>query len=226
MLRWTCIFILGLFLFSCGKEESNPPLEFFETYYPLESGVFVDYYVQEIIHDDLSATPHDTLFYYLRAIIEDTVIDNEGRLAFKYIRMTRLDTLDAWEVSDVWTTLKNDNKIELTEENRRMVKLILPPKDYTSWDANVYNSLNTMNCFYENIHQELSLNEFYFDSSIRVQQEDILNLVTYKKKYEVYANHVGLVKKYYKDVVISNFDTLNISSGIELIYNCIDFGKQ
>ena len=137
-----------------------------------------------------------------------------------------MDTTDTWEISDVWTTVRNNNNIELTEENQRKVKLVLPPNNFTIWDANAYNTLNTMNCFYEDIHQPFSINSFSFDSTIKVQQEDVLNLVSYRKKYEVYANHVGLIQKYYKDLVISNFDTLNISSGIELIYNCIDFGFE
>ena len=98
---------------SCGKEDNEKPLVFFETYYPLEFGTYIDYYVQEITHDDLSSIPHDTLHYYLRTLIEDTVIDNEGRLAYKYIRKTRIDTSDVWQISDVWTTLKNENKINV-----------------------------------------------------------------------------------------------------------------
>lgn len=226
MLKWTYIFILFISFFSCGKEDDTKPLFFFETYYPLESGAYIDYYVQEVNHDDLSSIPHDTLNYYLRTLIGDTLIDNEGRVAYKYIRKTRIDTSDAWQISDIWTVLKNGNKIELTEENRRKVKLILPPNNFTIWDANIHNSLSAMNCFYEDIHQPFTLNSLAFDSTIRVEQENVLNLVAYRKKYEVYANHVGLVKKYYKDLVISNFDTLNITSGTELIYNCIDFGIE
>ena len=226
MYRMTYFFILGLFIFSCGKDENNSSLNFFETYYPLESGVYVDYVVEEIIHDEFATIPHDTTTYYLRALIEDTVIDNEGRLAYKYIRLTRTDTISSWQISDVWTVINSNNKIELTEENRRVVKLILPPKDFTLWDANIYNTLGSMNCFYEEIHEPYSTGLFEFDSTLTVQQDDVLNLVAYRKKYEIYANHVGLVKKYYKDLVISNFDTLNISSGSELTYNCIGFGIQ
>ena len=226
MLKWVYIIIVGWFILSCGKDDNTPPMDFYETYFPLSSGVYVDYHVREIIHDELASNPHDTSTYYLRTQISDTVIDNQGRLAYKFMRLTRMDTTDTWEISDVWTTIRNNNNIELTEENQRKVKLVLPPNNFTIWDANAYNTLNTMNCFYEDIHQPFSINSFNFDSTIKVQQEDVLNLVSYRKKYEVYANHVGLIQKYYKDLVISNFDTLNISSGIELIYNCIDFGVE
>lgn len=226
MLKWACIIFVGCCILSCGKDDNTSSLKFYDTYYPLSSGVYVDYHVQEIIHDELASNPHDTSSYYLRTQISDTVIDNQGRLAYKFMRLTRMDTTDTWEISDVWTTIRNNNNIELTEENQRKVKLVLPPNNFTSWDANAYNTLSVMNCFYEDIHQPFSINSFSFDSTIRVQQEDVLNLVSYRKKYEVYANHVGLIQKYSKDLVISNFDTLNISSGKELIYNCIDFGVE
>tara|TARA_B100001287_G_C22672304_1_gene525878 strand:- start:592 stop:1272 length:681 start_codon:yes stop_codon:yes gene_type:complete len=220
------LILIGLSVFSCGKDEPHSVLKFYDSYYPLESGVYVDYYVQEINHDDLSATPHDTSFYFLRTLIEDTLVDNQGRITYKYIRMIRSNINEDWQISDVWTTLNNNHKIELIEENRRMVKLILPPTNYAVWDANVYNAMDEMNCNYEAIHDPFQINSIEFDSSVTVQQENILNLVEYKRKYEVYANHVGLVKKQFKDLIISNFDTLNITSGHELTLNCIGFGIQ
>ncbi len=223
----TCSLLLVLILISsCGKEGNSYTLNYFRSYYPLEYGVYVDYEVLEIQHDVTAAIPHDTSTYYLRTLLSDTVIDNQGREAFKFIRMIRSDTTESWVISDVWTTIGNENKIELTEENRRKVKLILPPQSYTTWDANVYNTLSPMQCIYENVHEPFSINSIDFDSTIRVEQDNVLNLVSYRRKYEIYANHVGLVKKYYKDLVISNFDTLDISSGSELIYNCIGFGIE
>ena len=215
-----------LFVFSCGKDENTYTMNYHETYYPLETGVYVDYEVIEIQHDENAAIPHDTTSYYLRTLISDTVIDNEGREAFKFIRLVRDDTNATWEISDVWTTISDDHRLELTEENRRKVKLIFPPKTYTTWDANVYNSLSPMQCIYEGIHEPYAVNLLNFDSTIRIEQDNVLNLVAYRRKYEIYANHVGLVKKHFKDLVISNFDTLNISSGSELMYNCIGFGIE
>jgi len=220
------IILLGFLTFSCGKDDVPPVLKFYDSYYPMETGMYVDYYVREINHDASSSVPHDTSNYYMRALIEDTITDNQGRIAYKYIRLTRMQVDDDWQVSDVWTTTNNNHKIELIEENRRKVKLILPPTTFDVWDANSYNSLSEMNCYYSDIHQPFSMNSINFDSCLIVQQENVLNLVEYKKKYEVYANHVGLVKKHYKDLVISNFDTLNITSGKELTLNCIGFGIQ
>jgi len=226
MFKALIFLVVLLLVFSCGKDESTYTMNYYETYYPLETGVYVDYEVVEIQHDESAAIPHDTSFYYLRTLISDTVIDNEGRVAYKFIRLVRTDTNEIWEISDVWTTISDDHRLELTEENRRKVKLIFPPKTYTTWDANVYNSLSPMQCIYEGIHVPYTIDALNFDSTIRVEQDNVLNLVAYRRKYEIYANHVGLVKKHFKDLVISNFDTLSISSGSELMYNCIGFGIE
>jgi hypothetical protein len=59
-----------------------------------------------------------------------------------------------------------------------------------------------------------------------VNEADELNLVRHDLQFDVYAKHVGLVRKYYKDLTISNFDSLNIQKGKELFYTCIGFGVQ
>jgi hypothetical protein len=51
-----------------------------------------------------------------------------------------------------------------------------------------------------------------------------LTLVSYQNQYEVYAKQIGLVKKYYKDLQISNFDTLDVSQGKELYFSLLEYG--
>ena len=79
------IFFL-LLLISCGKDQPVVDLNLYESYFPLEIGSYVDYQVLEVNHDLNSETPHDTLSYFLRTIIGDTITDNEGRIANKFIR--------------------------------------------------------------------------------------------------------------------------------------------
>ncbi|MEJ6588933.1 MAG: hypothetical protein QNL43_03945 [Crocinitomicaceae bacterium] len=219
------IFFL-LLLISCGKDQPVVDLNLYESYFPLEIGSYVDYQVLEVNHDLNSETPHDTLSYFLRTIIGDTITDNEGRIANKFIRKKRSSLNDPWIVSDVWTALINQNKLEVTEENQRKVWLCLPPKPFTDWDKNAYNLENPVMCNYEMIHAPLTIGNLNFDSVLTVEQEDVLNLVSFRRKYEQYANHVGLVNRYYKDLNILNFDTLNIQSGSEFNYKCLGFGIE
>lgn len=220
-------FILVLtVLFSCGKGNSNVDLNSYESYFPMDFGTYVDYEVVEIQHDINAEITNDTVFYYLRTVIGDTITDNEGRLARKFVRKKRNELSDPWVISDVWTALVNDIRVEVTEENKRKVWLILPPLNSSFWDLNAFNVDEPIFCTYDGIHENSSINNISFDSVITVEQEDVLNLVSFRRKYEQYANNVGLVKKYYKDLNIFNFDTLNIQSGTELIYKCIDFGVE
>ena len=138
----------------------------------------------------------------------------------------RSELSDPWVISDVWTALVNDIRVEVTEENKRKVWLILPPLNSSFWDLNAFNVDEPVFCTYDSLHENSSINNISFDSVITVEQEDVLNLVSFRRKYEQYANNVGLVKKYYKALNIFNFDTLNIQSGTELIYKCIDFGVE
>jgi len=226
MLKSFSLILVVTVLFSCGKDNSNVDLNSYESYFPMDFGTYVDYEVVEIQHDINAEITNDTVFYYLRTVIGDTITDNEGRLARKFVRKKRNELSDPWVISDVWTALVNDIRVEVTEENKRKVWLILPPLNSSFWDLNAFNVDEPIFCTYDGIHENSSINNISFDSVITVEQEDVLNLVSFRRKYEQYANNVGLVKKYYKDLNIFNFDTLNIQSGTELIYKCIDFGVE
>jgi hypothetical protein len=213
-------------LLSCGKNNSNVDSNIYESYFPLDLGSYVDYEVVDIQHDMNAQITNDTSSYYLRTVVGDTITDNAGRLARKFFRKKRNDFSESWVTSDVWTVLINDIRVEVTEENKRNVWLILPPLNSASWDRNAFNIEDPIICSYDGIHQNSSINNLSFDSVLTVEQEDVLNLVSFRRKYEQYANHVGLVNKYYKDLNIFNFDTLNIQSGSELMYKCIGFGVE
>ena len=216
--------LLGLGLFSC-KDKSKTP-QFHYEYFDLTPGRYIDYDVVEINHDVDFAIEHDTTYYQLRTVIGDTILDNEGRVARKFIRYKRLTNVDQWELIDVWTTIIDGNRAELVEENQRIVKLVFSPTLKKGWNPNAYNTYPSQNWYYDAIHDEKTIGAFTFDSTLVVKQADEQNLIEHKLQFEVYAKHVGLVRKYYKDLRINNFDSLNIQKGKELFYTCRGFGVQ
>lgn len=218
----TCILTV---LFSCDKFFNTlSPLQH-RDYFPLNSGRYMEYEVMEITHDELSSIQSDTSRYLLRCEIQDSFMDNSGRLAWEYVRFKRDNANQSWSQSDLWTVNLTDNKAQTVEENQRMVKLVFPIGPLTLWDANQFNTDSKLTCRYDKIHEPLSLNGFSFDSTLRVEQENSRNLLIFRRKYEIYANKVGLIKKYYKDLNISNFDTLNIRSGKEIYMTLIGYGE-
>lgn len=214
-----------LLLNSCKKELVNSDQFLYTSYFELKTGKFVEYDVMEILHDENAAIEHDTTIYKLKCVVEDTFTDNAGRLVFNYVRYKRTNSNEPWVQSDLWSTAVFNNKAELVEENQRIVKLVFPVSKFTTWNANQFNSDIKLNCNYDELHFQRTINGFLFDSTLVVEQEDKRNLIEFKRKYEVYANRVGMVKKYYKDLQISNFDTLNIKSGNEIFMTLTNFGN-
>ena len=227
MFRWRFSVMILVAFFSCTKKgSSNESIQKFESYFGLTPGWFIVYDVCEIIHDETADIKHDTLKYELKTVVGDTLIDNAGRVAREFLRYKRQNSNENWMVSDVWTMVIDGNYAELTEENQRIIKMLFPVSSKTNWNANVFNVDPSLDCFYDRIHQSLTLNGISFDSSVTVEQDNTRNLIEFKRKYEIYGNHIGLIKKYYKDLKISNFDTLNIKSGREYFFTCKDFGIQ
>jgi hypothetical protein len=214
-----------LLLNSCKKVLVNSDQFLYTSYFELKTGKFIEYDVMEITHDENATIQHDTSYYQLKCVIEDTFTDNAGRLAFNYVRYKRTNSTEPWAQADLWSTTVFNNKAELVEENQRIVKLVFPISEFTTWNADQFNTDIKLNCSYDELHVPKAINGFSFDSTLVVEQEDKRNLIEFKRKYEVYANRVGMVKKYYKDLQISNFDTLNIKSGKEIFMTLTNFGN-
>ena len=212
-------------LTACDKFFNIPSPTLHRSYFPMNSGKFVEYEVMEITHDELASIKSDTSRYLLRCEIRDSFIDNAGRIAWEYVRYKRNNVNQPWQESDLWTVNLSDNKAQIVEENQRFVKLVFPIGPLTVWDANQFNSENKLTCRYSNLHEALNINALSFDSTLRVEQENVRNLLIFRRKYEIYGNKVGLIKKYFKDLNISNFDTLNIRSGKELYLTVTAFGE-
>jgi len=218
------ITLISLILFSCKKNSNTIKPELYKSYFDVTQGRFIEYEVLEINHDENASIQHDTLRYFLKIQIEDTILDNLGRINNKYVRYKKSNLNDPWIISDIWTTIIDGNNAELVEENQRTVKMKFPVDAYTNWDATIFTNLSSLDCFYEDIHKARTINGLSFDSTIKVNQGSDRNLIRFYNKFERYAKGIGMIEKYYKDLNISNFDTLNISSGKELYFKPIQFG--
>jgi hypothetical protein len=212
------------FISACKKDSDEINLH--QNYFPIEEGRFMEYDVISVFHDDLSGI-HDTTNYVLKVVIGDTLIDNHGRIAHKYFRYIYDDFYQEFKIKDLWSTILDQGRAELIEENQRIIKLVFSPSADKEWDMNAFNYANQRKVKYDNIHKSYNLPNFNFDSTLTVVEENSApSLIHYAKKHEIYAKNVGLIKKYYKDIEINNFDTLQVVSGTELYYTLRNFGKE
>lgn len=224
---WKRLLFITLFftlLNACKKD--NAPVDFQYDYYGLTIGRYIEYEVMEVTHDEGAAVLHDTIHYFLRTQIGDTIIDLEDRVANRFFRYKKLNLADDWNVTDLWTTVIDDRRAELVEENQRMVKLVFRPSKAKVWDHNAFNQDDEMQCYYRDLQVDKTINGFYFDSTVTVEQDSFFSYIDYRRKYEVYAKGIGLVYKYHKDLEIDQFDTLNVKNGKEIFYKVIGYGIE
>ncbi len=216
--------LIVLAFVACKK---NPAPDFHYDYFNLGKGNYVIYDVVEITHDD-DLNQHDTVMYQLKTVWGDPYIDNEGRNATQFNRYTRNSSNDPWQFSDLWTGIIDGVRGEIVEENQRVVKLIFAPTLQKSWDANAYNIMPLLECYYRDIHQDTIVGGVAFDSTLVVEQAEVANAIDTIRKFEVYANNVGLVYKYSRDLNFqydaNGFPYLN--EGKEIFYTYVSSGVE
>jgi hypothetical protein len=219
--------ILVFSLLACDKSSKNP-IQFHHDYFPLETGRYVSYEAMEISHDEQGLITSDTNNFYLKTVIGDSILDNSGHINYEFLRYKKDSLHHDWVLQDVWTVRVIENRLEVVEENVRLVKFAFPPKKSKIWDMNAYNTKPEMLTRFnpELLHDAYQLGTFALDSAVQVDEQDFFSLVDHRRKYEVYAKNIGLVYKFYKDNAIDNFDTLDIRLGKEIHYRMIDFGLE
>lgn len=215
------LLILTLCVLAACKQDKQS-VKFGYGYFGLQEGSFVEYDVMEIFHDNIS----DTARFILKTVIGETVEDNQGRLANKVFRYKYDPVNGALIDTRVWTAIIDGGRGEQTEENQRVIRLVFAVSNDKEWDINAYNTLDKQEAYYFDLNKEKTFNGFTFDSTVVVEYEDFFSLVDYVRKHDTYANHVGLVKRFYKDLTINNFDTLDITKGTEVYYSLRDFGTE
>jgi len=208
-------------LIGCKKE--NPPNFHFE-YFGLAEGRYVVYDVVEMQHDS-ALQIHDTLRYQMKTFWGNAYVDNEGREAREYLIYKRDSVNQPWVLSDVWYGLFDGIRGELVEENQRKVKLVFAPTLSKGWDANAYNLDDELECYYREIHQDTTINNYQFDSTLVVEQQTYYNLIDSVRMYETYAKHIGLVYKHHVDNHYQ-FGSTEVILGNELYMSFVTSGWE
>ncbi len=218
------IFVLFIGLLSCNKDSEE--IDFGYSYFGWEEGTFVKYLVTEVFHDVALSPARDTTKYILKTLVGEDIIDNQGRTAKKFFRFRYHPETNELLDQRVWTSIIDGPRGELVEENQRIIRLVFAVRQGKTWDINVFNTEDNETARYEIVGVPRTLNGIFLDSTVTVAFEDFTSLVDFRKKRDIYAKDVGLVYRSYKDLRISNFDTLDIQRGTEILYELIEYGKE
>ena len=201
------------------SDYSGPLTNFFT---PLEIGKYAIYRLDSL--NFYFYGQMDTITSYLaKDSIEDTVRDGQGQLAWQVTRyLTDTAYTAGWSPNITYTITPSGERIELTENNLRFIKLAWPLSQGFSWLGNSYLpyapfkdffdfsddahlTLGNWNYTYQQIDQRFSAGGQNYDSTITIMQEnDSLNVPIVdpnsfaSRTYwsETYAKHVGLVYRH------------------------------
>lgn len=211
------LFILTIALFS-GCTPSGTVEEFDEErfgfdYFPLEVGKFWIYAVDSIVYDDLGATKLD-LKSEIKEEIVDTFRNEVNELVYVVNRFWRRENSSPWQVTDVWSAVKDRERAFRTEDNLKFIKFVFPPLTGKRWNSNIYfdeftivtiagESLrmfadwNDAQMTSVDVNERIGSVDYENVATILLTDDDERNAIERRYALEKYARGVGLVYKEY-----------------------------
>ncbi|MBK6527191.1 MAG: hypothetical protein IPG07_17575 [Crocinitomicaceae bacterium] len=218
--------IVSVFVLISSCKKDDTPIIYGYDVYPMEEGHYVIYDVVDIFHDVALIPAHDTNYYQIKEVVGEEELDGENqpyRKLYRYYRAS--DTLN-WIMQDVWTVKRTGQSLETLEENKRRISLAFSISYDQYWNYNALNEDEELTARYDNIYEPFSIGSDSYDSTVRVEIENLITFIEYKRQYDIYAMNVGRIIRVQKDLEILNSDTTDIKKGTELFYTAIDFGIE
>ena len=212
--------ILFLIIISSCKPINYIDEDYHSKYFPIELNQEKEFLITNINH---SSFGKDTVTYYLKEVISEKFLNLEGDSAYRIERFWKTDSMDNYEIKDIWVANKSLNFAQLVEENIRFTKLIFPFDVNVVWDGNAFNNQQSQEYRIESINIPFTVNGLSFDSSITVIQNYKSNLLEYENSKEIYVIGVGLVYKENIEVLINSVDSNDFSQGYEFYQELIEF---
>lgn len=219
------LIILLIAYYSC-KRDTIKPLDVGYGYFPTNVGHWVLYQVDSTHYDSFSHGKATHFHYQIKELIQSTFLDLSNRTTQRIERYETMDTIPTF-LKDVWVSNLTNIDAEKVEENIRYIKLVFPVTGNQTWNGNAYNTLGEQDYQYSNVNVPYTINGLSFDSTVNVIQGNDSNLVAVQNESEMYAKHVGLIYKRFRNVEKLP-DTSRVDSvlgGVDYTYKIISFGN-
>lgn len=165
------------------------------SYYPIEPDYFTIYKINEIKYP-INGIPTEKT-YYLKQQITSVSDLNSGIESKNFIieRFTKPNLDSEWKLDSIWNGNLSINRLIITENNQKKLKLIFPFEKNSVWNVNEYNQLDIKEITYSDKFSDLKLKNFMFNNCIAAVEKADSNLIEKQVLLEIYAPNVGLVKK-------------------------------
>jgi len=207
-------YFIVLVLFSCSDSPEIPMQDPFSGYFPLQTGTFQLYAVEDI---QIQQNVQTRSVYELKTSVVDSFKNEEGGYTFIINRYKRLDSTQPWIALDTWSARTTNRKVIVNEGTIPIVRLILPLSKGQKWNGNEMNTLGGDDDCGSGV--EFSCDQFEmgaigevfqtgnssFENTLTVMEENDQDLLVKNDvRKKVYASGNGLV---YMENTILNYCT-------------------
>ena len=206
---------------SCKKTIHLPATSLTDYFLTLQAGKYATYRLDSLNFYYYGQL--DTVTSYLaKDSVESSFVDGSGNTAWYVTRYLSDTTGSSWYATETYTVTPSQQKIEMTEENLRFIKLAFPMQEAFSWTGNTYLpyapyqdffdysddshlTLGNWNYTYHSVNKPYTLGSQSWDSTLTVLQENdsinvpILDPNSFASRTywsETYAKHIGLVYRH------------------------------
>lgn len=180
-------------LFAHCQPNAIEPLTTDADYFPLETGRYILYDVEETLFS-LNAQPIRRT-YQLKELTGPAYTDVTGQTAYRLLRYRRSAVNQTWQSDSVWSVRLVDAEAIRTENGRELVKLVFPLSDGMTWDGNRRNASGEDPYQTRNSGQPYRVGDKQYDQTVTVTAQGDSTLLSLSKRTEVYARQVGLIFK-------------------------------
>lgn len=215
------LYFLIMASYSCQESvEANPDL-IGVNFYPLQTGNFIDYEIQELNYQIVSDSA-DTIRYQLRELVFDSIAGLDGETTYILRTLRRENAQQPWVVDSVWQVRNDITRVIKTESNVPYIKLSFPLEEGREWDGNALNSFDTTLYRIKDLALPTQINTFTFARSVRVIHQDDSTAVSLKRSNETFVENIGLV---YKERIDVSYKTEDESGNNLVGQGVINFGQ-
>jgi hypothetical protein len=214
-----------LALGSCKKQTETLSLEPVSNYTFSRPGQYIIYRVDSTVVLSFGAVLRVNS-YHEKHEVDATITDNTGRPSLRVFRYQRDTTgTGAWRPSGSYLVTAADNKVEVSENNMRFVKLAAPMREGFTWLGNRFlptkayssafefsndNYMDAWEYTYEDVDSESVINGRTYPGSVTVMQiDESINFPVTSQTYgtrnyavEKYAKGIGMI---YQELIMLEF---------------------
>lgn len=155
------IFFLVLFFFSCGKNETLPPVQLYLDYYPLKLHSSITYAVDSTHYNEFDHTAVNYLFELKDTVV--SILDEEKNRQTVRIERYKRESGGDWKFQKTITRTVTGIRGEEFIDNQRFVRIIFPPIEGKIWNGNTYNNLGKRDYEISEVNQPAVINGIALD---------------------------------------------------------------